>query len=679
MTREKYYKAGYVLFLNLAIITAIIIILKLFNLLNEDIFLSKNILSVVLIASLTITIVCKHNLDNYRNRNGQFISSIFETSPYFFISVLIILAVNQFMKIAFITDRNLIISSIGVAFGFLAFYSNRGRIEHELEDEKQKEEHAEQQRYHEFAHKFPRISRVWGLRNVVRWMYKEGWWYSCGLIAIVVLGFVLRIWNLDYLQGTDNFNILAAKALYQNGTFSYDRGIHITYMVYFLFKIFGAELWVARIPMILMGLLSVFLIYILGKMFSKKTGIIASFLLAISPVAIEKSTFVREYSEIFMWSLVSLIILLKIYISEKDNKKLVKKLFMASLIILSLIYFYSTITNTATIRSVIAIPIFATPILLFSRAYIEKRNKTLKFYCLLFIPGLVLFVFLVPWVVTFFHSGISYQPYWFKMFFDPFVSTPMQWFSFSSLSPLFILGIFMMPLLLKKDLTKILQVLFWLILLLFILKVPNVYGYLHSRYLYFVYPIFITLIAIALYSFLSIIKFYKNKLLVNLLIIFFIFSNFLILSNTYHSSIHDLSVWKDSPPDERQPTASGSRNYFYDIFDILIANNFSNKYPLIIQGENQFFISWYFNYNISRSYNPSGTDWYDAGEKVYVIDPYINFSELDYAIENYEEGFLIGHSSEYPERDYEYEAVSFNYIGSVEEYKIYKWSLNKVY
>ena len=216
MDKHHLHKTGYLFFLNLAVISLLLLILSQLDTIILWKFLSETLLFSALVVFIGASILFKFKLNDQRHIHSKSLSSFFHISPYFFLAVLIILAINQFAKLEVITLRNFHLTIIGIFFGFFAFYSNRDRIEHELEDEKKKEEEKEKERAEDFEYRFPRINSIWGLRSIVKWMYKEGWAYSLGLIGIVAVGFVLRVWNLNYIDGLDNFTVNAIKNYYEN-------------------------------------------------------------------------------------------------------------------------------------------------------------------------------------------------------------------------------------------------------------------------------------------------------------------------------------------------------------------------------------------------------------------------------------------------------------------------------
>ena len=278
-----------------------------------------------------------------------------------------------------------------------------------------------------------------------------------------------------------------------------------------------------------------------------------------------------------------------------------------------------------------------------------------------------------------FSQGFVFNPYWFNMFFDPMIQTPMQWFSFTNISIVTIVCIFLLSIKLKNKILLIFQFSFWSIVLLFIFKYYSQLGYDHSRYLYYIYPFYIIIFSSSIYVLFSLVI--RNKFaFINYSILFiFLIFNIFIPQNTIHGAVHDLSIWGDENND-RQPTSSGSRNSFLNVIDTLKLNGFSNKDTIVIQGEGSFYITWYFDFPITRTYTvsigASSTDSYkyETGDKVYIVDTANGVDELNAAINKYDYGFLLWHSSQHPENDFKYNNVNFKYIIKSEGYKLYKWS-----
>src|SRR5450759_1637850 len=91
---------------------------------------------------------------------------------------------------------------VAVALGAISFYLNQDMLG-EIKEEEGQEGIDENKRKREFAGRYPKINRVWGIRWVVRWMYKEGWWYSGMLVLILVLALSLRSYHLGEFYTID--------------------------------------------------------------------------------------------------------------------------------------------------------------------------------------------------------------------------------------------------------------------------------------------------------------------------------------------------------------------------------------------------------------------------------------------------------------------------------------------
>src|SRR3989339_546242 len=216
-------------------------------------------------------------------------SSIVYYFSHFFLLSLIIIAVNQFLKRQIIIDNLFYISVVSIAFGFLTFYANRDRVEKEIEDEKIAEDKAEEKRENEFDKKFPRLKWFdfsykfkecfsdrrwfeWIFRILicpfvflarlpyvfVKWMYREGWWYSFVLALILLNSFMISIDNLDLLPlQNDEFLTYNAVNYIINGDFKmidfqygadssksqlfYSRSLPFSLGVAFFVKILGGD------------------------------------------------------------------------------------------------------------------------------------------------------------------------------------------------------------------------------------------------------------------------------------------------------------------------------------------------------------------------------------------------------------------------------------------------------
>jgi len=346
MDKHHLHKTGYLFFLNLAVISLLLLILSQLDTIILWKFLSETLLFSALVVFIGASILFKFKLNDQRHIHSKSLSSFFHISPYFFLAVLIILAINQFAKLEVITLRNFHLTIIGIFFGFFAFYSNRDRIEHELEDEKQKEEEEEKERGEEFEYRFPRINSIWGLRSVVRWMYKEGWAYSFWFWIITLTGFIFKL----FLAGKMLFHIDESYTyLVTEGLLKYGYlGKTITGIAYLRTPIynilnsipyffFSNDLLKLRFLPILISTAFLFIFYFMvKKWFGKKIASVSLFLVSISWYL--QATFVtaRSYILMVIFSFISIYFMFSTYDAAEKSKRttLLLSLTLLSLLLL---------------------------------------------------------------------------------------------------------------------------------------------------------------------------------------------------------------------------------------------------------------------------------------------------------------------------------------------------------
>ncbi|MGV8131112.1 MAG: glycosyltransferase family 39 protein, partial [Candidatus Pacearchaeota archaeon] len=342
-------KIGYLLFLNLSIISGILIALNLFGVIDTKFIASNNIFSAFLIIFLTGMIFCKYNLDEHYHRYNSFARSIVDSSQYFFLSLLILIVANKFLKLDILSDRILILTATAIGFGFLTFYKNRDRVEKEIEDEKQKEEAEEKQRYHDFEYKFQNINRIPILRNIVRWMYKEGWVYVFLLILIITIFTLIKLPYLGYsftgehsmkynsyvepaIFMVNNHLFFPTTKLFESNPFigfygEYDSiggNLPLTeWGLFFTYKIMqktSIEIS-SRLFMILLGSMLLISLYAFYKqIFLKKEAVIFASLVSILPITQLISYLTVADTSMFLFLFISFLFLFKSI--KKDSEKL---------------------------------------------------------------------------------------------------------------------------------------------------------------------------------------------------------------------------------------------------------------------------------------------------------------------------------------------------------------------
>lgn len=132
------------------------------------------------------------------------------------------------------------------------------------------------------------------------------------LLAIILLGLGLRLYRIDafaWWDGEPHTILHSLHPLMELPRVLRDFAAHppLWYLLTHLLLYLGSNETLLRFPALLVGVLSIPVIYLLGEhLFGKAEGLLASFLLAISPMAIRWSQSVRMYSAMLLFSLLSL-------------------------------------------------------------------------------------------------------------------------------------------------------------------------------------------------------------------------------------------------------------------------------------------------------------------------------------------------------------------------------------
>lgn len=305
--KKEIYDSSYFFFINLTIISFLLLILTNFNILSSILIFDKINLFLVSVIALVGSVLTKYNLGLIYKKRNSLIESLFYSSKYFFISLLSIIIINQFLKLGFITNINLHLTVLAIAFGVLTFYKNMGEVEKEIEKEKEDETKKEKIRELEFKDKFPRINNVWGLRSLVKWMYKEGWVYSFGLILVFLVGILLRL-PFQGLPIQTLHDVYAANWILENIIPISDSGV-IYWRVFPFTYILSFFLWgsnllkinpdlMMKIPVSLFSIGTLFVIYLIIKNFDipKKYSLITLLIISISVWSITYAHYLRFFS-----------------------------------------------------------------------------------------------------------------------------------------------------------------------------------------------------------------------------------------------------------------------------------------------------------------------------------------------------------------------------------------------
>ena len=150
------------------------------------------------------------------------------------------------------------------------------------------------------------------------WLRRKDLFYNIFLILVLVLAFILRIWNLTILDPyTDEYShLLAAKEYLETGVLNYTRANLVTYLVALFYRIGGAlsfyeYLFWGRVPGVIFSGLTVIPLYFITRKLSQPVALISALLWATSPWAIGVARTIREYAYYPFFILIAVLLLIK--------------------------------------------------------------------------------------------------------------------------------------------------------------------------------------------------------------------------------------------------------------------------------------------------------------------------------------------------------------------------------
>jgi hypothetical protein len=171
------------------------------------------------------------------------------------------------------------------------------------------------------------------------------------LTGVLILALLLRIFNLDGLPpyADEYAHLLAAKDLLNGVSLSdvYQRSLMVvTWPVVLSFRVFGMDLWAARLPGVLFNVLAILPLYLIMKRINRPVAVLAGLLYATSPWIIAVARNVREYAFYpfyFYWLVYAMILFVMDFPARfvfSDYKKLLTSRLIAlgSVILLPVAY-----------------------------------------------------------------------------------------------------------------------------------------------------------------------------------------------------------------------------------------------------------------------------------------------------------------------------------------------------
>src|SRR3989344_9234979 len=336
-----------------------------------------------------------------------------------FIIFLTLVILNEFFVISFLRNFKLELVSVSIALGALTFYANHNGVMDKFQKENDDESELENERKRDFSNNFPTLSKIPLLKIFLKWMYKEGWIYSIGLILTLAVAFFLRIYHVGRLGLTvdESWAYAVGENLIREGTFvfrdtfSYYRGWPYTLLVALSFILFGVSEFSLRLVSAILGTLTIIPLYaLIKKITNKKTALIASIFLAFFTWHIFYSRWGRHYI------LASFLLVTSFYYTYLYFSSNFKQYVWPSII--------STGLMVLTLKELLLVPIFYVGLAFFQYKFRPSFLKNIT----------LLLGYITPIVLTLFipeqsSPGLSAEGYVLAPLFLRFPEWVMKWVS----------------------------------------------------------------------------------------------------------------------------------------------------------------------------------------------------------------------------------------------------------
>lgn len=580
---------------------------------------------------------------------------------------------------------------LAIASGALLFYSNRDKIEsidspREIPQggseaisqgsEQTQEELEEEKRKAEFGEKFPILSKIPVVGWIVKWMYKEGWKYSLGLVWVLILAFILRYLNLIIIDPyTDEyFHLLAGKELLDSWFTEYTRALIVSYSVAFFYWLWNANsfyeyLYWWRIPWIIFSTLTIIPLYFLTKKINKPVAIITIILWATSPWAIWVAKSIREYAFYPFFILIFVLLCIKFF--ENIFKGTINKTTIFSgWFVLSFLYYALKVDTLSTLK--ISLLIFLAILWFFiiqnykkMFTFISKIKSNKIIISIFYIFLLWLFWYIIYYALWSSHVNfvLDFNKWYFNVFLDWTIWRPMHWWNwlewYKYISYFLIFWAVLYSIYYKKHYLLLILMIFVILVFFYTFLFDRYY---RPRYIFYVLPFFTILVSTWIYWFYSFVKhaifkgwLYKKGISIAIISIFIL--SIIKPSNTLYPLISD-DHWYVKTTNEHHDKITNLVNFLtYEIRenDFFITTVFSNL--LYLWFDVDLSDIHHFRYTSSHRFNDAKEFISNTNSWLMILDWRRNWYWVKW----------------YPKEDFEINSIKINMIYEKDGFNVYRW------
>ena len=511
--------------------------------------------------------------------------------------------------------------------------------------------------------------------------------YYASFAAIVILFFVLRIYDTSFVNGSDNYNVLGIKNLYENGATFYTYAPITDFLMLASVRLFSFNLFSIKIPFILYSFVTLIYLGLLTKQIDRTLSILSIFLYTISPWAIIQSHITRNYSFDLMVSTIAVYYIFLIYkrLQLAEHRK--KLVFYAGLFLLIPISIY--LLARYNFKTIIQVEIFALSAMLVYGKHLLKRFPEQRFlnryYYLLILPVLIFGFYLVyqsDFKVGFHSPDFSFL----HMFFNPQALSPWHWYHGLNVSPVLIGGLFILGIFVHKgqiaerDLLRILFISFTIGILLYSFKFVSHLNYLPTRYLYIFFLPFVVLLSNGILNIVRVFPKFQQVLL----IVFFLMG--VNITSVIYAVKPVLAYEREGIANPQIDNIGVGRFEMLKLADYMKDTlKISDETNLVLCGRYEEIIL-YTNRKMDakrKLVNPANKRTYNISVNTFVESRFFSYFELEkaisrksgYYITNEPMAYLPGIRKEIviENMDFTVNGTTLKYIGNINGFRIFFW------
>jgi hypothetical protein len=379
---------------------------------------------------------------------------------------------------------------------------------------------------------------------------------------------------------------------------------------------------------------------------------------------------------------------------EKDAKRIVYDIGLI-LLILAALYILAFINHRNQTLIIAVFPAVAVLILMLD--FINLKIKShISFALWVLVIGFVCVTFSYFVDYENFQKGFALSSYAFKIFFDPRVKSPWQWFWGLNIPGFWIVWFifYLIPIFYvlkfeKKYINKfsLYYTAFFMGLFIFMFKFKSHLNYTPTRYLYFLFPIYVMTISFAFYYLVKLFANNRTKRILMTSCAVILFVNIINIKALSYA-IYPENAFKREKIGTLQIDNIGIGRFDMDEVVNYIREELSwdNEKIFVFGGRyGEFILLLDYKMDNKKCLKRNAVGLYDTGKNMYVESSYFNYHELEAAVKMNSVGFFVTQDKfitdesdskilELSDTDFNLYGTLFKFLKEINGYKIYHWT-----